>query len=82
MPTPSATVLSRVPPQHRRQLQTPLSAGQAAALRTMLTAGLLRPALDDETKAALASAGYARETPGGFALTDVGQVRAMMENGQ
>jgi hypothetical protein len=81
MPTPSASVLSRVAPENRAQLQTPLARTEVAALRTMLTAGLLRPALDGETKAALIGAGYVREALGGAMLTDSGAVRAMMEVG-
>lgn len=80
MPGPTI-ILSRVPPEHRQKLQTPLSATAAAALGTMLSAGLLRPALDDETKGALVAAGYAQDKVGGFALTDTGHVRAMMEIG-
>jgi hypothetical protein len=75
------SILSRVAPEHRQRLETPLSDGQRTALRTMLSAGLMRPALDDETKGALVAAGYGRETMGGFTLTDVGQVRAYMESG-
>jgi hypothetical protein len=75
-------ILSRVPPESRHKLTTPLSAEHSTALRTMLTAGLLRPALDDETAGALIAAGYARQTVGGLALSDEGQVRALMELGQ
>jgi hypothetical protein len=74
-------IASRVPPEHRQKLATPLSAEQSGALRTMLTAGLLRPALPEETSSALIAAGYAKQTMGGVAMTDLGQVRAMMENG-
>lgn len=79
MPSPIA---SKVAPEHRQKLTTPLSAGNASALRTMLTAGLARPVLAEDTANALIAAGYAKQTFGGVALTDVGQVRAMMENGQ
>ena len=79
---PAQGILARVPPESRHKLETPLSATQSGALRTMLTAGLLRPALDAETSEALVAAGYAHQTMGGIALTDEGQVRAMMENEQ
>lgn len=82
MPTPTASVLDRVAPDRREQLHTPLSAGHANALRTMLNAGLLRPKLDKETEDALIAAGYARTALGGTMLTEAGEVRAMMENGQ
>lgn len=79
MPSPIA---SKVAPEHRQKLTTPLTGGQSSALRTMLSAGLMRPKLDDETSAALIAAGYAKQTFGGVAMTDTGMVRAMMENGQ
>ena len=75
-------ILARVPPESRHKLATPLSAAHAGALKTMLTAGLLRPALDAETSDALGAAGYARQTMGGLALSDEGTVRAMMELGR
>ncbi len=79
MPTP---IIARVPPESRHRLATPLSAGQSAALVSMMNGGLLRPIIDDATAAPLVATGYARQTAGGLALTDQGQVRAMMENGQ
>jgi hypothetical protein len=60
---------------------TTLGSGQSAALKTMLTAGLLRPVLPDEIAQPLIAAGYVKVTLGGTALTDVGVARAMMENG-
>ena len=82
MATPVATVVDRVPPEHRQRLKTPLSGEVAGSLRQMLTAGLLRPVLPEDHAAELISAGYARQTLGGLALTDLGAVRGMMENGQ
>jgi hypothetical protein len=76
------TIFSRVAPEHRQKLVTPITAEQSAALRGMLLGGLMRPVVPDETKAALAAAGYGEERAGGFALTQAGQVRAFMENGQ
>lgn len=79
---PQGSIISRVAPEHRQKLATPLDAAHADALRSMFTAGLLRPVVPSETADALIAAGYAHETFGGLALTDVGQVRAMMELGQ
>lgn len=79
MPSPIA---SRVAPEHRQKLTTPLTAGQSSALRTMLSAGLMRPVMPQETADALIAADYARQAFGGVAMTDTGAVRAMMENGQ
>ena len=78
---PSA-ILSKVLPQHRQKLMTPLAAEANAALKQMGANRLLRPVTSPETNAQLIEAGYARETLGGIALTDIGQVRAAMENGQ
>ena len=82
MPVSHGTVIDRVPPEGRHKLQTPLSDAQSGALRTMLTAGLLRPVLDQEIAASLIAAGYVHETFGGQSLTATGEIRAMMENGQ
>ena len=79
MPT---TILSRVAPEHRQKLATPLTADQSAALRGMLLGGLMRPVVPDEMKAALTAAGYGEDRAGGYSLTPAGQVRAFMENGQ
>ena len=71
--------LARLPPESRAKLATPLSAEHTTALRTMFTAGLLRPLLDPETAGALVAAGYAREGTGGLMLTDEGAARALLE---
>jgi hypothetical protein len=78
----TAGIVGRASPEHRQRLQTPLSGQVAGTLRTMLSAGLMRPVVAEDHAAALVAAGYAHQTLGGFALTDTGMVRAMMENGQ
>jgi hypothetical protein len=75
-------IISRVPPQHRQKLMTPLDDASASALRQMGVNKLLRPVMTPETEATLISAGYARRSTGGLILSDEGAVRAMMENGQ
>lgn len=72
-------LLLRVAPENRDQLMKPVSAAHLTALTQMHTAGLARPVLDEATKAELTRLGYAREMLGGFGLTPIGQVRAMME---
>lgn len=75
----TAPLITRVPPEHRQKLLTPLSAAASAALSAMGGNKLLRPVMDEDTSAQLINAGYAKATLGGVALTDVGQVRAQME---
>lgn len=77
---PSA-IVNRVAPEHRQKLATPISTRATGALRTMLTAGLMRPIVPDEIASELVASGYAHEVAGGLALTGIGQVRAMMEVG-
>lgn len=79
MPSPIA---SRVAPEHRQRLATPLDAKQSGALITMLNTGLMRPVLEPGVANALIAAGYAKRTLGGVSLTDLGETRAMMESGQ
>ena len=77
-----ASAISRLPPQPRGRLNTPLEAQGSAALRVLSTAGLLRPAMAPETVSALTDAGYVRQALGGdVVLSDVGRIRAMMEFG-
>lgn len=78
---PSA-ILNRAPPESRHKLATPLSEAATASLRTMFTGGLLRPVVPPEQAQEMIAAGYAREATGGLTLTDIGQVKAMMELGQ
>ena len=78
----SAPIINRVPPEFRFRLRTPLAADALSALRAMGANKLLRPVMSDETSSALIEAGYAKQTVGGVTLTDVGSVRAAMENGQ
>lgn len=78
----SSPIINRVPPEHRQRLMTPLATDAASALRSMGANKLLRPVMTPEVSDALVAAGYARDTFGGLQLTDSGQVRAMMENGQ
>lgn len=79
---PATTILSRVAPESRHKLMTPLAADDAAALRTTFTAGLMRPALPPEQAQRLIDAGYMQQGTGGTFLTDTGAVRAQMELGQ
>ena len=76
---PSAPILNRVPPEHRQKLLTPVGAEARSVLAQMGANKLMRPVMSVETQSELIAAGYGRETLGGFALSDVGQVRAMME---
>lgn len=75
-------IAQKVAPEHRSKLHTPLTAEASSALQSMMNLGLMRPVLPDHIADALIQAGYAKQTFGGVAMTDVGQVRAMMENGQ
>lgn len=78
----SAPILNRVPPEHRFKLMTPLATEAQSALIAMGANKLLSPVVSDTVASQLIDAGYARQTTGGLALTDVGQVRSQMENGQ
>jgi hypothetical protein len=78
----TAPIITRVPPEDRQKLTTPLEDTSTAALRAMGANRLMRPVMSPETEAELIAAGYGRQTLGGFTLTDVGMVRAMMENEQ
>ncbi len=81
--TPGPRILDSVPPDRRQPLFQKMSDEAVTAVRVLLTAGLLRPKLPPTITAELVTAGYARETTSGTViLTDVGQVRAFMENGQ
>lgn len=77
-----ASIASRVPPASRQKLLTPLAAASSAALRAIGANKLLQPVMAPETVSELVAAGYAQQAMGGIKLTDEGQVRAMMENGQ
>lgn len=79
MPSSSSSPIARAAPEHRIKFASGLGGAQSAALRSLMTAGLLRPSIDDETKSALIAAGYARDALGGTALTDTGGFRAAME---
>jgi hypothetical protein len=78
----SALIVDRLAPASRQKLQTPLSDATTAALRQMGVNKLLQPVMTAEMKAELIAAGYGAERLGGFVLSPVGHVRAMMETGQ
>ena len=78
----TAPLITRVPPEHRLKLLTPLGVEAMSALRAMGANKLLRPVMSEETTAELVDAGYVHETFGGPVLSDIGQVRSAMENGQ
>lgn len=78
----SAPILNRVAPESRQRLLTPVGAEAASALRQMGGNKLLRPVMSDQAVSELTSAGFVRQSLGGPVLTDSGQIRAMMENGQ
>lgn len=80
--TSTGLLLDRVAPESRHKLETQLSVVSAAALRQMGVNKLLTPVMAPETTAELVAAGYAKQVLGGTVLTDVGHIRAMMENGQ
>ena len=61
----TTSILSRVAPEDRQKLLTPLADTHAAALKTMLNAGLLRSVLPDEIAQPLIAAGYVKSTLGG-----------------
>lgn len=74
-----ARIIDRVAPENRQKLYTPLEASSVSML-VALNQGLLKPAITDAQAAPLVAAGYARQVMGGgYVLTDVGAVRAMME---
>ena len=75
-------IINRVAPEDRQRLQTPLTDGTMSALRQMGVNRLLRPVMTPETEQELMAAGYVRQSLGGLQLTDIGQVRAMIEVGQ
>ena len=79
MPSVSTTA-NRTPPQNRQKLMSAIPAAQSSALRTMSTAGVLRPTLDAATVDVLVQAGYVRNVLGGYLLTDEGGFRSTMEN--
>ena len=80
--TLSSLITDRIAPESRQKLQTVLSDETAAALRQMGVNKLLQPVMTPETKAELSAAGYGSDRLGGFMLSPMGQIRAMMENGQ
>jgi hypothetical protein len=80
--TSTGLILDRVAPESRHKLETTLSQPTVSALRLIGANKLLQPVLSDDTKAELTAAGYGQDRLGGFALTPIGQIRAMMENGQ
>lgn len=80
--TSTGLLLDRVAPESRHKLETQLSVQTAAALRQMGVNKLLAPVMTPETTSELIAAGYVKQTLGGPVLTDVGNIRALMENGQ
>lgn len=82
-PASSARIIDSIPPDKRAPLFTRMSDESISAVRVLLTAGLMKPKLPEAVSSELIAAGYARQTTSGtIVLTDVGQVRAFMENGQ
>ena len=79
----SPRIIDSVPPDKRAPLFQKMSDESVTAVRVLLTAGLMKPKLPESVTAELIASGYARQTTSGTTvLTDVGIVRAMMENGQ
>ena len=79
----SPRIIDSVPPDKRAPLFQKMSDESVTAVRVLLTAGLMKPRLPEAVTAELIASGYARQTTSGTTvLTDVGIVRAMMENGQ
>ena len=76
---PWDVLLDHVPPVHRTKLTLPLDTHAVSALRMMGQNKLLQPVMSDETKASLVEAGYIRHVLGGVTMTDLGEVRALME---
>lgn len=78
----TAPVASRIPPAFRQRLLTPIGAETASALRSFNQNGLLRTTVSEQTATDLVDNGYATASLGGLKLSDTGQIRAAMENGQ
>ena len=80
--TTTGLLLDRIAPESRQKLETRLSVETAAALRQMGVNKLLQPVMTAEMKAELTAAGYGQDRLGGYVLSPIGAVRAMIENGQ
>jgi hypothetical protein len=82
MPAAAHSIISRVSPENRWKLETPIGTATAASLMAISNAGLLRPVIPPDHEEELVNAGYAERVLGGLRLTDTGQVRAQMELGE